>query len=676
MSVNTETRNLNPLLSEMRYDYIFAGFGASASLLLLEMNRRNLLKGAKVLIIDPDNKEKNDKTFCFWATEDEQIVSSLKPMITHFWSEARAGAQDKQVLNPYRYHHIPGINLYRHAREVLEENQCFRLNLPVNQIGEDESGLVVFAGDYSFRSGRVFDSRPPVFREPGSREIHIHQSFIGWVIQTEKPLLDPRTMHFMDFQVEQNGGTQFVYLLPFSSNSALVELTRFGSDLILEDEGRNQLNSYIQERFGAFRIKSVEKGCIPMSNARICTQNFPGLSLLGARNHAVKPSTGYAFKNMYSQASEIAASLASRDFQKLDALNSPQKTSSRSRFAFYDALLLRILKEHPENGKAIFLKLFRHNRLNQILRFLDENSGLGAEIIMFSKLPIIPFVRALFHYQGVQIVRPIILMLLVLMLTGLGFNPELQTISGYTLLTAGMILVGIPHGAVDHLLESNRWNQHKSGSFIFTYLFQAAVMALLWLLAPVLALLIFVAYSSFHFGEADGKHWGFSVKTATLWGTSVLIYILGTHGAETNSILNLLSNFRLPFEIPVAGLFPWFVYAIFRKNIPFMLTIVWLTISSFLPLIFAFGIYFIGQHSCSSWVHICSHLSLSSKKVWLKAMPFHLAAWVLMALFFLFWPQESVTEANQLAVFFVFIACISLPHAISMHSVYAKKTSD
>jgi hypothetical protein len=122
-------------------------------------------------------------------------------------------------------------------------------------------------------------------------------------------------------------------------------------------------------------------------------------------------------------------------------------------------------------------------------------------------------------------------------------------------------------------------------------------------------------------------------------------------------------------------LLPWLIYAIFRGKHAFAITITWLSMSSQLPLIFAFGLYFIGQHSFTSWQQICSHLNLSNKKVWLHALPFHLSAWMLMAGFLLLWPVNyEASVLNRWAIFFIFIACISLPHAISMKKVYSVKT--
>jgi len=677
-----ENQNTNSMadlaekLSHTHFDYIFAGFGASASLLLLEMDRHNIFNNAKVLIIDPGNPEKNDKTFCFWATESDPIVENLQSLITHSWSEAKTGTQENRRLNPYRYYHIPGKLLYQHACEVILKNNHRHLRIPVDSVGSDETGAFICAGKHKVSAARIFDSRPPVFRKAERNETHIHQSFYGLVIETETPVFDEKSINFMDFNVDQDGGTQFVYLLPYSAQTALVELTRFGSELVREEEGRKELEKYIWSRYGQFTVKSVERGCIPMSNAGIINENMPGISLLGSRNYSVKPSTGYAFKNMHKHAVAVVDCLANSNEKGLDALNVAHSQKSRDRFAFYDALLLRILKHSPQLGKPIFEKLFSSSSLAEILRFLDEKSSLWGECRIFSRLPFKPFIDSLNHQlSGSGWMRPLILAVFTLLLLATGFGSQWQLIAGYSLFLSGMFLVGIPHGAVDHLLESGKWDRQNLSGFIFRYLLQAFCMALIWYITPDLALLLFLVYSVWHFGQADGELWGLRWHTAILWGASVIIFILGTHVTETNSILSFMSSWKMPFECPWLALLPWLIYALSRQNFSFAITVIWLSLTSFLPLMFAFGLYFIGQHSCTSWVQICRHLNYSHKQVWLHALPFNLAAWLMMITLFVFWPMgKSVSTINPWGIFFMFIACISLPHAISMQKIYPEKS--
>ena len=104
-----------------------------------------------------------------------------------------------------------------------------------------------------------------------------------------------------------------------------------------------------------------------------------------------------------------------------------------------------------------------------------------------------------------------------------------------------------------------------------------------------------------------------------------------------------------------------------------VLTILWLVLSAFLPLILAFGLYFIGQHSLTGWQHLKSHLKMSDRAIWLRALPFHAGAWALLLSFFLLDSRPAQPGGESIwGLFFIFIACISLPHTLAMNTMYRK----
>ena len=191
-----------------------------------------------------------------------------------------------------------------------------------------------------------------------------------------------------------------------------------------------------------------------------------------------------------------------------------------------------------------------------------------------------------------------------------------------------------------------------------------------------IAIASFLVHLAWHFGQADGKQWGFGPTLSLIWGAFVLFYILGTHLLESNTITSIIGNLSLPIACPIWAVIPWLIWSLFQKKVAFTFTLIWLLLSSQLPLLFAFGLYFIGQHSITSWQHISTHLKLKHQKIWLQALPFHAGAWLILLLFLYFYPSNdrfTSTDKSQWGIFFIFIACISLPHVISMQSVYSKK---
>jgi len=71
-------------------------------------------------------------------------------------------------------------------------------------------------------------------------------------------------------------------------------------------------------------------------------------------------------------------------------------------------------------------------------------------------------------------------------------------------LVAGL-LIGLPHGAVDHLLPAHRlgWGLPRLGAFALAYASLAALGFLLFQAAPGPALVVFVLLSAWHFGTGE-----------------------------------------------------------------------------------------------------------------------------------------------------------------------------
>lgn len=669
-------QDLNPSPSQNRppeYDYIFCGTGASASLLILALFRNHMLDGANVLLIDQEHKAARDKTFCFWSDKNEPITKELEQLISHSWEKVELPNEEVVSLSPLRYNHISSLDLYRAVQRIAEACKFDKLIARVDSISHDNAGAYVCIDERRIRGARIFDSRTPNHRSTQDTHHHIYQSFVGWMIKTQEPIAEPESFRFMDFNIDQQGFTQFVYVLPFSTHTALVEVTRFGAEIIQEKEAEALLKEYVTKVFGAFTVSDVEKGCIPMSNCKIENETVPGVTVLGARNYLIKPSTGYAFKNMFYHARQLAESISNG--KEPEAFNNTHEAVFKGRFPFYDALLLDILQNRPLEGRRIFVELLGKVKIPALLKFLDEKTNLKEDLSLFMKLPWRPFLSSLFRKTAQKAsFRPAILFMLAMLLIILGDGSTAQTWIGYGLLFTGLAAVGIPHGAVDHLLESGKWNFSTAPGFIGKYLLQAAGVGIVFYYFPTPALLLFLMYSAWHFGQADGKLWDLSAPVSWCWGASVLIYLLGTHLNETNYIVTAMGAGTSSVPCPSWAILLWLIPCLYRNNPSQFITVLWLFLSSQLPLLLAFGLYFIGQHSLTGWRHLKSHLQMSHKTIWLHSLPFHAGAWILLAAFYFYWPAaQQGSYGTNWGLFFIFIACISLPHTLAMNTVYRKK---
>ncbi len=663
------------MIAKVHFDYIFAGKGASASLVLIELERRNLLHSKRIVIVDPNHESISAKNFCFWTDENGEIKRNLAPLIQHSWCKIHLNNGNQEQLSPTSYNHIPNSIIIEKANEIIQKHNIQTVRAEVSQTGTDDQGnFALIEGDKEYGK-YIFDSRTPVLKKTEWNQTSLLQSFVGWVVELPNDKLDVDSFRMMDFNIEQNQFTQFVYVLPFSDTTALIEVTRFGKEVIANTEAEAIIEDYLKHQFGTYKKIAVEQGCIPMSNASMDSHGSEKIINLGARNYCLKPSTGYAFKNMYGQAVEIAERIHLGHLKL--STNRNHEKASKGRFAFYDSLLLIILHLWPSYGKVIFSQLFAKVETKLILKFLDEKTTIPEDIKIFSRLPIGIFLRALsLYFVKSKAFRPFLILCFVCILFLLSNFPEIRNSVGYTTLIIGMICVGLPHGAVDHLIESKSWDYRKAPRFILKYLALMASVGIFWLITPTLALIVFLAYSAWHFGQADVRHWSLSKNLTIPWGAFLLLYILGTHQAETTGILRYIAGIDFPISISPLAIVPWILFALWKRNMPLILTVSWLVLSCQLPLLIAFGTYFIGQHSITSWGHLKQHLQLENKKIWIHSLPFHLGAWIILILFFILWPsiQNQINAAyNAWGIFFIFISCVSFPHVIIMNKLYKKR---
>ena len=175
--------------------------------------------------------------------------------------------------------------------------------------------------------------------------------------------------------------------------------TEVSSQMVgLQDEAKNTLNDFIEKYFGPYQIIESEKGVIPMSSILPEQKSDEKIVNIGTRAGNVKPSTGYAFKNMYNHSKLIC---------KNGKLKS-RKVRVNKRFLFYDQLLLIILTIWPLKGKLIFERLFKIKSSGFILKFLDEKTSILEDMSMFLKLQIWIFIKSALFWSYWKIKKTMI----------------------------------------------------------------------------------------------------------------------------------------------------------------------------------------------------------------------------------------------------------------------------
>jgi lycopene beta-cyclase len=87
--------------SDTTYDYIISGAGCAGLSLLMHLLDSGGVAGKKILVLDKDAKQTNDRTWCFWEQEPGLFEPIVKKEWQHLWFHA-GGLSKKLDLQPYQ----------------------------------------------------------------------------------------------------------------------------------------------------------------------------------------------------------------------------------------------------------------------------------------------------------------------------------------------------------------------------------------------------------------------------------------------------------------------------------------------------------------------------------------------------------------------------------------------
>jgi beta-carotene 15,15'-dioxygenase len=259
-----------------------------------------------------------------------------------------------------------------------------------------------------------------------------------------------------------------------------------------------------------------------------------------------------------------------------------------------------------------------------------------------------------------------------------------------------ILLTGIPHGALDHLIQEATDNQqnrvYNYRGFMLKYLLIMGLYGLTWYFFSGISFIIFLLMSAWHFGETDLENVPQNVKiwsfTRLIYGFYILAFILLTHIQEVSPIVEKMIDpqsktmvmwefiqrnvkqilYLLGLSLSTIFIVAQSEYFIKFDKIRLIRLVLILFLSIYLPLLPAFALYFGGWHALCAFDTIHGYLqkdhpSLTFKSVYLKALPFTIIALIFL-LMFLLYCQYYTLAYNPLPILFIFISLITLPHLV------------
>ncbi len=205
-------------------DIAILGAGCAGLSLAVALHRARV--PGRVLLLEPRTVYKRDPTWGFWDTEDHPFTAAVSRRWGS-WRVSHGAASALRGSRRYRYCHIAGDAFYRAALDEVERapGQELHRGVTTHSVERQPNGLFAVATSSGRLTARqVFDGRPPA--PSASAEAALLQRFLGWHIRAAAPCFDPETVELMRFFPAGTAGrVRFLYLLPFSSTEALVEMT-------------------------------------------------------------------------------------------------------------------------------------------------------------------------------------------------------------------------------------------------------------------------------------------------------------------------------------------------------------------------------------------------------------------------------------------------------------------
>ena len=265
---------------------------------------------------------------------------------------------------------------------------------------------------------------------------------------------------------------------------------------------------------------------------------------------------------------------------------------------------------------------------------------------------------------------------------GMRFDFGLQL----AVLLAGIVLVGFPHGAFDHLVARPvllpRLGPLWWLPFLLGYLGLAGLVWLGWMIAPATTLALFLAGSVLHFGLGDTEDGLLPGRVPRLlgivtYGALPILLPIALHPAEAAPVLAAIAGWDPAVMQRVLSSAVWLLPA-WAVAFGWIISVAWrerqsvserlATAAGFvlLPPVLAFGLYFGLGHSVRHVLRLGAWRNAAQPKVaarWVATVMLPASAVCAAGLVGLAWFDDDTTT-GLLAPAFRIIAALTLPHMI------------
>lgn len=282
------------------YNLILVGAGLANGLIALRLRQQH--PSLRILLIEADSEPGAHHTWSFHAEDlTEAQHRWIAPLVVHHWP-------GYQVRFPQRTRSLnSGYFCVTAGRFAQVIRQQFEPDLLLNtRVTRITSRSVTLGDGRVLETDAVIDGRG---YQPDAALRMGFQSFVGqeWRLSQPHGLTMPV---IMDATVDQQSGYRFVYSLPFSADTLLIEDTHYIDNATLErDRARQNIRDYAaRQGWQLAHLLREEQGALPITltgdvSAFWQQRNLPCSGLRAGLFH---PTTGYSLPLAVALADRLA----------------------------------------------------------------------------------------------------------------------------------------------------------------------------------------------------------------------------------------------------------------------------------------------------------------------------------------------------------------------------------
>lgn len=262
------------------------------------------------------------------------------------------------------------------------------------------------------------------------------------------------------------------------------------------------------------------------------------------------------------------------------------------------------------------------------------------------------------------------------------------------------LLLGIPHGAIDHVLFSAN-SRISLQRFVIIYLAAIGLTVFLWLVIPAATFVGFLLLSAYHFGQSQFSgevrkshplnsllylNWGVAVLAGLIYFNVEELVDLSGSIKDMSFFVPVLQILKEPHILMVASALTVVQVVLYGKLrfitlekllMEFVIMVAVFIVANVFSFFIGFTLFFVGIHSLKMMMYEWDHFKVVSsqmtfRRFLIQLMPLTLVSFAGIAFLLMGVHFDLLAISTPLAILII-ISSVTVPHSFVMESFFLAK---